>query len=108
MAGAEVVPLPPHPAGAAQHFEIDAETSCVVVQFPDFYGHLADLRPIAEQARAAGALLVAVVTEIVALGLLVPPGQCSPAIVVAEGPSLGNPLGFVGPHLGPFATRPQF
>src|SRR6266571_4988412 len=35
MAGDEVVALPPHPAGAGQHFEIDAETSCVVVQFPD-------------------------------------------------------------------------
>ena len=88
MAGDEVVALPPHPAGAGQHFEVDAETSCVVVQFPDFYGHLADLRPIAEQARAAGALLVAVVTEIVALGLLVPPGECGADIVVAEGQSL--------------------
>src|ERR1700688_1736021 len=45
MAGDGVVALPPHPAGAGQHFEIDAETSCVVVQFPDFYGHLLDLRP---------------------------------------------------------------
>src|SRR6266436_5379149 len=108
MAGDEVVALPPHPAGAAQHFEIDAETSCGVVQFPDFYGHLADLRPIAEQARAAGALLVAVVTEIVALGLLVPPGECSADIVVAEGQSLGNPLGFGGPYVGLFASRQKF
>src|SRR5260370_21090579 len=108
MAGDEVVAVPPQPAGAAQHFEIDAETSCVVVQFPDFYGHLADLRPIAEQARAAGALLVAVVTEIVALGLLVPPGECSADIVVAEGQSLGNPLGFGGPYVGLFASRQKF
>ncbi len=108
MAGDEVVALPPHPAGAAQHFEIDAETSCVVVQFPDFYGHLADLRPIAEQAGAAGALLVAVVTEIVALGLLVPPGECGADIVVAEGQSLGNPLGFGGPYVGLFASRQKF
>ncbi len=108
MAGDEVVALPPHPAGAGQHFEIDDETSCVVVQFPDFYGHLADLRPIAEQARAAGALLVAVVTEIVALGLLVPPGECGADIVVAEGQSLGNPLGFGGPYVGLFASRQRF
>jgi glycine dehydrogenase subunit 1 len=108
MAGDGVVALPPHPAGAGQHFEIDAETSCVVVQFPDFYGHLLDLRPIAEQARAAGALLVAVVTEIVALGLLVPPGECGADIVVAEGQSLGNPLGFGGPYVGLFASRQKF
>jgi glycine dehydrogenase subunit 1 len=108
MAGDEVVALPPHPAGAEKIFEIDAETSCVVVQFPDFYGHLPDLRPIAEQAHAAGALLVAVVTEVVSLGLLIPPGECGADIVAAEGQSLGNPLSFGGPYVGLFATRQKF
>jgi glycine dehydrogenase subunit 1 len=105
MADEMVVGLPPHPASAAETLVIDAETSCVVVQFPDFYGHLPDLRAIAEQAHAAGALLVAVVTEIVALGLLVAPGECGTDIVVAEGQSLGNPLMFGGPYVGLFATR---
>src|ERR1700724_902140 len=52
MAGDVVVALPPHPAGTEQPFEVDPDTSCVVVQFPDFYGHLPDLRPIAEQVHA--------------------------------------------------------
>jgi glycine dehydrogenase subunit 1 len=108
MAGDEVFAPPPNPAGAGRNFEIDAETSCVVVQFPDFYGHLPDLRPVAEQAHAAGALLVAVVTEIVSLGLLIPPGECGADIVVAEGQSLGNPLAFGGPYVGLFATRQKF
>jgi glycine dehydrogenase subunit 1 len=108
MARDEVLALPPHPAGAGQPLEVDPDTSCVVVQFPDFYGHLPDLRPIAEQAHAAGALLVAVVTEIVSLGLLVPPGECGADIVVAEGQSLGNPLSFGGPYVGLFATRQKF
>src|SRR6266849_824343 len=108
MAGDEVVALPPDPAGAGQQFEIDAETSCVVVQFPDFYGHLADLRPIADAAHAAGALLVAVVTEIVSLGLLIPPGECGADIAVAEGQTLGNQLVFGGPYVGLFASRQKF
>jgi glycine dehydrogenase subunit 1 len=108
MAGEEVVALPPNPAAAGDAFSIDAETSCVVVQFPDFYGQLADLGPIAEQAHAAGALLVCVVTEIVALGALVSPGECGADIVVAEGQSLGNPLAFGGPYVGLFATRQRF
>jgi glycine dehydrogenase subunit 1 len=41
----------------------------------DVYGHLHDLRPIAEKAHAAGALLIAVVTEVVSLGLVTPPGE---------------------------------
>jgi glycine dehydrogenase subunit 1 len=108
MAGEEVVALPPHSPGAEEAFAVDADTSCVVVQFPDFYGHLPDLRAIAEHAHAAGALLVAVVTEIVALGLLVAPGECGADIVVAEGQSLGNPLTFGGPYVGLFATRQKF
>jgi glycine dehydrogenase subunit 1 len=108
MAGDEVVALPPNPAGAGGTPQIDAETSCLVVQIPDFYGHLPDLRPIAERVHAAGAMLIAVVTEIVSLGLLEPPGESGADIVVAEGQSLGNPLSFGGPYVGLFATRQKF
>ena len=45
---------------------IDKDTSCVVVQYPDILGRIADLTPIADAAHAVGALLVAVVTEPVA------------------------------------------
>ena len=84
---------------------IDDQTSCVVVQYPDFFGRIRDLRPIAEAAHARGALLVAVVTEIVSLGALVPPGEMGADIVVAEGQSIGNALNFGGPYVGLFATR---
>jgi len=84
---------------------IDAETSCVVVQTPDFYGHLHDLRSIAERAHAAGALLIAVVTEAMSLGLVMPPGDMGADIVAAEGQSLGNALNFGGPYVGLFAAR---
>src|ERR1044071_5536901 len=53
---------------------IDEDTACVVVQSPDVFGLIRNLRPIAEAAHAKGALLIAVVTEIVSLGLLAPPG----------------------------------
>ncbi len=108
MAGDEIVALAADPQGRAALPAIDAETSCVVAQIPDFYGHLPDLRPIAEAAHAAGALLVTVVTEIVSLGLIEPPGECGADIVAAEGQSLGNPLAFGGPYVGLFATRQKF
>ena len=86
-----VVALLPSPSGADDFLAaIDKETSCVVVQTPDVYGHLHDLRPIAEKAHAAGALLIAVVTEIVSLGLVTPPGEMGADIVVGEGQSIGN------------------
>jgi glycine dehydrogenase subunit 1 len=109
MAGDHVTALPPRPAGGEDiAAALDAETSCVVVQTPDVFGHVHDLAPLAEKAHAAGALLIAVVTEAVSLGLLTPPGDMGADIVVAEGQSLGNALAYGGPYLGLFATRQKF
>lgn len=109
MAGAAVAACPADPTGTEDLLaEIDEETSCVVVQSPSFYGHLIDLRPIAEKAHEAGALLVAVFTEVVALGAIEPPGAQGADIVVGEGQSIGNPLTFGGPYVGLFATRQKF
>jgi glycine dehydrogenase subunit 1 len=87
---------------------IDQDTACVVVQSPDVYGLIRDLRPIAEAAHAKGALLIAVVTEIVSLGLVESPGAQGADIVAAEGQSIGNGLNFGGPYVGLFATREKF
>jgi glycine dehydrogenase subunit 1 len=87
---------------------IDAETSAVVVQYPDIFGRITDLAPIAEAAHAAGALLIAVVTEPVALGLIKSPGEMGADIVVGEGQSVGVGLQFGGPYVGLFATREKF
>ena len=104
-----VVALPPRPDGVEDILAtIDGGTSCVVVQTPDFHGHLHDLRPIAERAHAAGALLIAVVTEIVSLGLVTSPGEMGADIVVGEGQSIGNALSFGGPYVGLFASRMKY
>jgi len=87
---------------------IDDKTSCVVVQNPDFFGTIRDYSALAEAAHAKGALLVVVVTEIVSLGAIMPPGQMGADIVAAEGQSIGNPLTFGGPHVGLFATRDKY
>jgi glycine dehydrogenase subunit 1 len=87
---------------------IDNQTACVVVQSPDVFGLIRDLKPIAEAAHAKGALLIAVVSEVVSLGLLEPPGRQGADIVAAEGQSIGNGLNFGGPYVGLFATREKF
>ncbi|MDX2101738.1 MAG: aminomethyl-transferring glycine dehydrogenase subunit GcvPA [Alphaproteobacteria bacterium] len=87
---------------------IDSETSCVVVQNPSVFGHVRDLRPLAAAAHAKGALLVVVVTEVVSLGALTPPGEMGADIVVAEGQSIGVGLNFGGPYVGLFATQEKF
>ncbi|MCP5397518.1 MAG: aminomethyl-transferring glycine dehydrogenase subunit GcvPA [Sphingomonadaceae bacterium] len=85
--------------------EITDETACVVVQYPDILGRIPDLAKIADAAHEKGALLVAVVTEPVALGAIKSPGELGADIVVGEGQSLGVGLQFGGPYLGLFAVR---
>ena len=84
---------------------IDDDTACVVVQSPNVFGEIIDLRPIAEAAHAKGALLIAVFTEPVALAAITPPGDQGADIVVGEGQGLGVGLNFGGPHVGLFACR---
>ncbi len=87
---------------------IDDQTSAVVVQYPDILGRITDLTPIADAAHAKGALLIAVVTEPVALGLIRSPGEMGADIVVGEGQSIGVGLQFGGPYVGLFATREKY
>src|SRR3954452_15369117 len=109
MASDEVVALPPDVGAAADLLaRIDDTVSCVVVQNPDFFGNLRDLRPIAEKAHKHCALLVAVFMETVSLGLVSSPGAMGADIVVGEGQSIGVGLTFGGPYVGLFATRSKF
>jgi glycine dehydrogenase subunit 1 len=100
--------LGPEPDTASLLDAIDGETSCVVVQYPDILGRIGDLSALAERAHEKGALLVAVVTEPVALGLIRSPGEMGADIVVGEGQSIGVGLNFGGPYVGLFATRDKY
>jgi glycine dehydrogenase subunit 1 len=107
--GPDLVCLPASPEGQGDILNrIDAETAAIVVQTPDFYGHLRNLKAAADAAHQAGALLIVVVTEVVSLGLIEAPGALGADIVVCEGQSIGNPLNFGGPYVGLMATRKEF
>jgi glycine dehydrogenase subunit 1 len=97
--------LTPHDDLEALAAAVDGTTSCVVVQNPNIFGHVADLAPLAAACHANGALLVVVVTEVVSLGAIRSPGEMRADIVVGEGQGLGNGLNYGGPYLGLFACR---
>lgn len=109
MANDDIVALAPDVSGNEDILaQIDDSVSCVVVQSPDVFGNLRDLKPIADKAHAHGALLIAVFTEIVSLGAIVPPGAQDADIVVGEGQSIGNALNFGGPYVGLFAAKSKY
>jgi glycine dehydrogenase subunit 1 len=85
---------------------INERTAAVVVQSPNFFGTIEDWNPAAELAHAHGALLVAVITDPVALGLLAPPEAAD--IVAMELQGFGIPVSFGGPYAGVIASRERF
>jgi glycine dehydrogenase subunit 1 len=78
--------------------------ACLIVQHPDAFGTLVDVKQVADSAHAAGALCVQIV-EPHSVALLEPPGALGADIVVGEGQPLGIPMSYGGPHLGIFACR---
>jgi glycine dehydrogenase subunit 1 len=86
---------------------VDNTTAALVVQSPDFFGTLHDLKPLAERAHKAGALLVTSFDPI-ALGLFQTPGEAGADIATAEGQPLGVGLNFGGPYLGIFTCNEKY
>jgi glycine dehydrogenase subunit 1 len=85
---------------------VSGQTAAVVIQYPNFFGCLEDVKAAGDIAHAQGALLI-VVADPVNLGLLAPPGALGADIVVGEGQGLGVPMSFGGPNLGVFAAKQE-
>ena len=87
---------------------LDETVAAVVVQSPNFFGCVEDLKRLADEAHRVGALLVVAVAESMSFGLVRSPGACGADVVVAEGQSFGVPLSYGGPYVGLFATRDKY
>jgi glycine dehydrogenase subunit 1 len=87
---------------------LNDQSMCVVVGYPNFFGVIEDLAPIRAACTNAGAQLITVTTEAVALGLLKPPGDFGADIAVGEGQSLGVPMSLGGPAFGFLACQKKF
>jgi len=76
----------------------------VLVQYPGASGAVRDLRPIVDAAHERGAQVV-VAADLLALTLLVPPGEVGADIAVGTTQRFGVPIGFGGPHAGYISIR---
>jgi len=88
--------------------ELNDQSMCVVVGYPNFFGVIEDLASIKSLAAEAGAQVIAVTSEPLALALLKPPGEFGVDIAVGEGQSLGVPMNLGGPAFGFFACQKKF
>jgi glycine dehydrogenase subunit 1 len=86
---------------------VSDRTAAVVLQHPNFFGHLEEAAEVTRIAHEAGALAVASFDPI-SVGVLKRPGDYGADIAVAEGQSLGTPMGYGGPYLGVMACRSEY
>ena len=87
--------------------QVNEKTAAVICQSPNFFGCIEDLRQMAQNAQAGGALFIAAVNPI-SLGVLESPGVLGADIVVGEGQAMGLPVSFGGPYIGFLATRDKW
>ncbi len=87
---------------------VSASTAAVVVQQPNFFGCLEDVRAIEPIAHQGRTLFVSVITEPASLGLVATPGSYNADIAVGEMMSFGNTMSYGGPALGFMAAKQKF
>jgi glycine dehydrogenase subunit 1 len=88
--------------------KVSNKTAAVLIQNPNFFGSLENLKKIERIAHKNKSLLVVAIVEPTSLGLLRPPGELGADIVVGEGQSFGNSISFGGPYLGFMATKDKY
>ena len=86
--------------------KITNHTAAVMVQSPNFFGVVENVRAAAELAHKHGALIILLFTEAVSLGLLAPPRDAD--IVAGELQSFAIPPSYGGPFVGVIAAKDRF
>ena len=87
---------------------VSPATAAVVIQQPNFFGSIEDMRAIERVAHKGKAVFVATITEPASLAVLAPPGEYGADIAVGELMSFGNTMSYGGPALGFMAARSKY
>jgi glycine dehydrogenase len=98
--GITVVTGPAQSAGGVDAF-------AVLLQYPGVSGTLHDLKPIVDAVHAKGGVAI-VAADLLALTLLVSPGELGADICVGNTQRFGMPMGNGGPHAAYLATKDEF
>jgi glycine dehydrogenase len=93
--------------GMAPALMAENDYFAVVCQYPSTTGLIHDLKAFTEQAHAKQAAFI-VCTDLLALTLLVSPGEFGADIVVGNSQRFGMPMGAGGPHAAFLACKDEF
>ena len=84
------------------------DTACVIVQSPNFFGIIEDLKEVGEIAHKVKKTTFIASVDPISLGILKRPGDLGVDVVVGEAQSMGIPLSFGGPYLGFIASKKDY
>ncbi|HEY7505066.1 MAG TPA: aminomethyl-transferring glycine dehydrogenase [Gemmatimonadales bacterium] len=93
--------------GEPETFTFEPGVVGALVQYPATDGAVRDFHSLCDRAHAAGALVTAA-TDLLALTILVPPGEWGADIAVGNSQRFGVPMGYGGPHAAFFATKEAY
>ncbi len=88
-------------------FDFKKEIFAAFFQYPTTTGKVENYKDITEKLHHHGALVIASV-DLLALTLIIPPGEWGADMVVGNTQRFGVPLGFGGPHAAYLATKDAF
>ena len=87
---------------------VNDNTAAVIVQSPNFFGIIEDLKATGEIVHKAKKASFIASVDPISLGILKKPGELGVDIVVGEGQGMGIPVAFGGPYLGFMATKKDY
>ncbi len=90
--------------GDFRTYEFSDRVFGALLQYPATDGAVHDYRSFCDRAHASGALVCAA-TDLLALTVLVPPGEFGADAAVGSSQRFGVPLGYGGPHAAFLATK---
>ena len=95
-----------HATKLAEHLQAN-DCFAALMQYPGLNGQVRDLRPLIDALHAKGALAI-VAADLLALTLLVSPGELGADIALGNTQRFGMPMGCGGPHAAYLATKDEF
>jgi glycine dehydrogenase len=87
--------------------QLDETFFGAIIQYPDSEGKIENFRNFIEKVHQVSAQVI-MATDLLALTLLIPPGELGADVAIGSSQRFGVPIGFGGPHAAFFATKDEF
>ena len=86
---------------------LEDDILCALYQYPNTYGEIIGAEEFIKAAQSKNGKAI-LITDLLALTALKPPGEMGADIVVGNSQRFGVPMGYGGPHAAFFATKDEF